>query len=244
MNSKVLGKKRVTNMKDCIVFMNDKFKLATTYKSIDGKLKEDMKKVSDEYGFTFQNMTSNIQVHSDIVNVVDGTSINNKIEGDALITNLKGVPLLIFTADCVPISILDKQNNAVGLVHAGWRGTYEQIVKKTILKMQELYNSKPEDLVCIIGPSIGSCCYEVSQDLVDKFTDRFSAIEKNIYEKRDDSVFLNLWSVNTAILRDTGVNSSNIHNMNICTSCESDKFYSYRKHDKTLGRIGTILEIR
>ncbi len=115
---------------------------------------------------------------------------------------------------------------------------------KTIEKMQELYNSKPEDLVCIIGPSIGPCCYEVSKDLIDKFVDRFEKTTDNIYESHDESVFLNLWSVNKSILKNSGVKEENIHDMNLCTSCRSDEFYSYRKDDKTLGRIGTILEIK
>jgi YfiH family protein len=224
--------------------IRDYFNLAVTHKSLDAKLKEDMKKLCDGCGFTFENMTSNIQIHSDIVNVVDESSICYKEEGDALVTNLKNVPLLIFTADCVPISIIDNVNKAIGLVHAGWRGTYEQISMKTIEKMQELYNSKPEDLVCIIGPSIGPCCYEVSKDLIDKFVDRFEKTTDNIYESHEESVFLNLWSVNKSILKNSGVKEENIHNMNLCTSCRSDEFYSYRKDDKTLGRIGTILEIK
>lgn len=224
--------------------INDSFNLAVTHKSLDAKLKEDMKKVCDGCGFTFENMTSNIQIHSDIVNVVDESSICNKVEGDALVTNLKNVPLLIFTADCVPISIIDNVNKAIGLVHAGWRGTYEQISRNTIEKMQELYKSKPEDLVCIIGPSIGPCCYEVSKDLIDKFVDRFEKTTDNIYKSRDESVFLNLWAVNKSILKNSGVKEENIHNMNLCTSCTSDEFHSYRKDDKTLGRIGTILEIK
>jgi len=224
--------------------IRDSFNLAVTHKRLDAKLKEDMKKVCDGCSFTFENMTSNIQIHSDIVNVVDESSICDKEEGDALVTNLKNVPLLIFTADCVPISIIDNVNKAIGLVHAGWRGTYEQISMKTIEKMQELYNSKPEDLVCIIGPSIGPCCYEVSKDLIDKFVDRFEKTTDNIYESHDESVFLNLWSVNKSILKNSGVKEENIHNMNLCTSCRSDEFYSYRKDDKTLGRIGTILEIK
>ncbi|MBS5786561.1 MAG: peptidoglycan editing factor PgeF [Clostridioides difficile] len=224
--------------------LSDSFNLAVTYKSLDAKLKADMKKVCDESGFILENMTSNIQIHSDIVNVVDKTNICDKVEGDALVTNLKNVPLLIFTADCVPISIIDRENKAIGLAHAGWRGTYGDISKKTIEKMQELYNSNPEELICIIGPSIGPCCYEVSVELIDKFVNKFGDLNNNIYVKRNDNVFLNLWSVNESILKKIGVKEKNIHNMNLCTSCRSNEFYSYRKDNKTLGRIGTILEIK
>lgn len=110
--------------------------------------------------------------------------------------------------------------------------------------MQELYNSNPEELICIIGPSIGPCCYEVSVDLIDKFINKFGDLNNNIYEKRNGNVFLNLWSVNESILKNVGVKEKNIHNMNLCTSCRSNEFYSYRKDNKTLGRIGTILEIK
>ena len=98
--------------------------------------------------------------------------------------------------------------------------------------------------VAIIGPSIGSCCYEVSYDLIDKFEKLLPNADEKIYEIRDEKYYLNLWEVNTQILKEFGVLKSNIINMNICTSCNCDRFFSYRKHEKTPKRIGTFIEIK
>ena len=218
--------------------------LAFTLKSIDAKSRDDISKVCKEQDFNINNLTSNIQIHSDIVNVVDVSKISHKYEGDALITNIKKVPLLVFTADCVPIAIIDTKNKAIGAVHAGWRGTYEQIAKKTIEEMSKNYNTNPDDIVCVIGPSIGPCCYEVSKELVEKFNTNLTNCEEKFYIIDKDRYYLDLWKINEYILQVSGVNKNNIINLNLCTSCNADKFHSYRKHQQTPERIGMIIEIK
>ena len=230
----------VEEIKDNIDFVN----LAITLKNIDAKSKDDMKLVCKEGEFTFENLTSNIQIHSDIVNIIDKNNVGEKIEGDALITNTKNVPLLIFTADCVPIAIIDKKNRAIGVAHAGWRGTYEKIGQKTIENMINQYNTNIDDIVCVIGPSIGPCCYEVSKELIEKFNIILTNKEEKFYIIKESKYYLDLWKVNEIILKEVGVKDNNIINLNICTSCKSDEFHSYRKDDKTPSRIGMILEIK
>ena len=188
--------------------------LAITLSNVNSKSREDMEVVCKDGNFNIKNLTSNIQIHSDIVNKIDESNIGQKKEGDALITNIPNTPLLIFTADCVPIAIIDN------------------------------YNTNPKDLVCIIGPSIGPCCYEVSKDLVEKFNMNFTNSTEKFYTIEEDKYKLDLWKVNEHILRECGVKDENIINLNLCTSCNSDKFHSYRKHNKTQERIGTILQIK
>lgn len=231
---------KVQQIDEKIDFVN----LAITLSSVDSKSREDMTLVCEDANFNINNLTSNIQIHSDIVNKIDEGNIGQKLEGDALITNIPNVPLLIFTADCVPIAIIDKKNKAIGLAHAGWRGTYDEIAKKTIEKMKENYNTNSEDLVCMIGPSIGACCYEVSKDLVEKFNMNFTNSNEKFYTIEEDRYKLDLWKVNEYILKECGVKEDNIVNLNLCTSCNSDKFHSYRKHNQTPKRIGTILQIK
>ena len=231
---------KVQQIDEKIDFVN----LAITLSNVDSKCREEMEFVCQSANFNIENLTSNIQIHSDIVNKIDENNICQKIEGDALITNVPNVPLLIFTADCVPIAIIDKKNKAIGLAHAGWRGTYDEIAKKTIEKMKENYNTNSEDLVCMIGPSIGACCYEVSKDLVEKFNMNFTNSNEKFYTIEEDRYKLDLWKVNEYILKECGVKEDNIVNLNLCTSCNSDKFHSYRKHNQTLKRIGTILQIK
>lgn len=231
---------RVNEIEKNLDFVN----LAVTLKNVDAKSKDDMLTVCKEGNFNFKNLTSNVQIHSDIVNVVEKCDIGLKRDGDALITNLTNTPLLIFTADCVPIALIDKKNKAIGLIHAGWRGTYSKIVKNTIDKMVEKYNTNPEDIVSVIGPSIGRCCYEVSEELIEKFNTILTNKDEKFYIIKEGKYHLDLWNVNEQILKECNVKKENIINLSICTSCESDRFHSYRKHDKTNERIGMILEIK
>ncbi len=230
----------VKDIKDNIDFIN----LGITVKDVDAKSKEDMSRVCNKGNFTFENLTSNIQIHSDIVNAIDKDNIGQKVDGDALITNVKNVPLLIFTADCVPIAIIDKKNKAIGIAHAGWRGTYDKIAQKTIELMSDNYLTNAQDVVCVIGPSIGPCCYEVSKELVEKFNIIVTNKEEKFYIIKEEKYYLDLWKINEYILKCAGVKEENIINLNICTSCRCDEFHSYRKHDKTPKRIGMILEIK
>ena len=217
--------------------------IAITTTNIDAKNLDDVNNAFKDV-FTLKNLSKNKQIHSNIVNKVDKDNIGQIIDGDAIITNEKNVPLLILTADGVPVVLVDKVNKAVGLVHAGWRGTYGKICSETLQSMKENYNTNTEDVVAIIGPSIGKCCYEVSYDLVEKFSALLPNADEKIYEIRDEKYYLDLWEINTQILKEFGVLKSNIINMNICTSCNCDRFFSYRKHDKTPKRIGTFIEIK
>lgn len=217
--------------------------IAITTTNIDAKNLDDVNNAFKDV-FTLKNLSKNKQIHSNIVNKVDKDNIGQIIDGDAIITNEKNVPLLILTADCVPVVLVDKVNKAVGLVHAGWRGTYGKICSETLQSMKENYNTNTEDVVAIIGPSIGKCCYEVSYDLVEKFSVLLPNADEKIYEIRDEKYYLDLWEINTQILKEFGVLKSNIINMNICTSCNCDRFFSYRKHEKTPKRIGTFIEIK
>ena len=217
--------------------------ISITTTNIDAKNLDDVNNAFKDV-FTLKNLSKNKQIHSNIVNKVDKDNIGQIIDGDAIITNEKNVPLLILTADCVPVVLVDKVNKAVGLVHAGWRGTYGKICSETLQSMKENYNTNTEDVVAIIGPSIGKCCYEVSYDLVEKFSALLPNADEKIYEIRDEKYYLDLWEINTQILKEFGVLKSNIINMNICTSCNCDRFFSYRKHDKTTKRVGTFIEIK
>ena len=218
--------------------------LVITTTNIDAKNEDDLFKTSSKDEFNLINLTRNSQIHSSIVNKIDEKNIGQRIDGDALITNVKEVPLLILTADCVPVVIIDPKNKAVGVAHAGWRGTYDKICKNTIDEMIKNYKSNPEDLICVIGPSIGPCCYEVSKDLVEKFNTNLANHAGEFDIIKDDKYFLDLWKINELTLKDCNVKDENIINLQICTNCNHDKFYSYRKHNKTPKRIGTMIQIK
>ena len=218
--------------------------LVITTTNIDAKNEDDLFKTFSKDEFNLTNLTRNSQIHSSIVNKIDEKNIGQRIDGDALITNVKEVPLLILTADCVPVVIIDPKNKAIGVAHAGWRGTYDKICKNTIDEMIKNYKSNPEDLICVIGPSIGPCCYEVSKDLVEKFNTNLANHAGEFDIIKDDKYFLDLWKINELTLKDCNVKYENIINLQICTNCNHDKFYSYRKHNKTPKRIGTMIQIK
>ena len=135
---------------------DDNIKIAFTNRKIDAKNSEDMKRFSDEYGFNYSNIVFNTQVHGADVRIVESEAdiTDNGKEADGLITNLAATPLLIFTADCVPVVFYDKKKSVAALAHAGWRGTYGNIAGEMVNIMTAKYNCKVEDIKTIIGPSV------------------------------------------------------------------------------------------
>ena len=185
------------------------------------------------------------QTHSSHVEVVRSNtsrgwnSLDDAIEDcDALITNLKGVALTVLTADCVPILLYDRKKEVIAVVHAGWRGTKEQIVSKTIEKMFEEFGSLAKDIVAGIAPSIGACCYEVGDDVAKHFLN----IE-NAYVKKNSKYMLDLPTINKNQLLSSGLKEENIEMSNICTACEVSSFFSYRKEAGCSGRFMSIIAL-
>lgn len=179
------------------------------------------------------------QVHGDSILKVTKNNIGiNDSPCDAIITNIKGVLLNIFVADCVPIVIYDTCNSVVGICHCGWKGTYLKLLTKTIDQLKKEYDSDIKDLLIGIGPSIGICCYNVSKDLYMDFNPTKS--EGNI---KDGKYFLNLKEINKNQAVEAGISPQNIELMDLCTSCNNESFYSHRKEGEPSGRFSAFIEI-
>ncbi|MCK4442699.1 MAG: peptidoglycan editing factor PgeF [Sulfurovaceae bacterium] len=183
------------------------------------------------------------QTHSDHISIITDVtsrgwdSMDNAIDDcDALITNQKGVMLTILTADCVPILLFDPKQNVVSAVHAGWRGTEKQIVIKTITKMEQEFNSNPVDILVGIAPSIERCCYEVDWGVAQYFKEY-----DNAFNKVGDKYMLDLPNINKSQLLKAGIQETNIQLSNICTSCEVDNYFSYRKEKGCSGRFMSMI---
>ena len=175
---------------DGYLINDDNVKIAFTNRNVDAKCSEDMKRFSDKYGFNHDNIVYNTQVHGADVRIVESIDdfTENGKEADGLITNLRNTPLLIFTADCVPVVFYDKQQGVVALAHAGWRGTYGNIAGEMVDIMTDKYGCKVEDIKTIIGPSVSVDNYEVSYDLIEKF----AALEvQGYYKEVDGKYYLN-----------------------------------------------------
>lgn len=148
---------------------------------------------------------------------------------DAMVTNAPGVMLVTLAADCVPILFFDPVKRAIGVAHAGWKGTVAKIPAQTIRAMQEHFGSVPSDIIVSIGPSIGACCYEVGYDVVVAADKAFGAGNPFVLMDMEHSkpVF-DLWKANLKSLTDVGVTPSNVEIARICTKCHADFFFSAR----------------
>ena len=221
---------------------DDNVKIAFTNRNVDAKSSEDMKRFSDKYGFNYDNIVYNTQVHGADVRIVESGDdfTENGKEADGLITNLRNTPLLIFTADCVPVVFYDKKQGVVALAHAGWRGTYGNIAGEMVDIMTDKYGCEVVDIKTIIGPSVSVDNYEVSYDLIEKF----SALEvQGYYKEVDGKYYLDLWKLNKELLKKCGILEDNIKIIDFCTVRDNDKFFSYRLDNATSKRIGTIIQL-
>lgn len=155
---------------------------------------------------------------------------------DALFTKQKKLCIAVSTADCVPIFFYDPQKSVISIAHAGWRGTCARIAENTIRSMQKCFNTDPEDLKVVLGPSISPDVYEVGRDLIDEF-EKSKFDTREIFKIRDNKYYLNLWLANRFVLEQAGVPQSNIEISGICTYSESEKYFSARRMGLKSGRI-------
>lgn len=175
------------------------------------------------------------QIHSNIVVIADQPGELG--EGDALVTARPGLYVTIRTADCIPVLIADTRTHAVAAVHAGWRGTAGEIVSHTVRTLVSEFHSDPVDLVAIIGPGIGRCCYEVGADVAQHF-DRW--LPRSVVESRSDQkTMLDLVAVNRAQLNSAGV--VNVIEAAPCTHCHSGMLHSFRRDGARAGRMHSAI---
>ena len=160
-------------------------------------------------------------------------------QSDALLTDQKGVMLGVLTADCVPILLYDPLQGVVAAIHAGWRGSAAKITAKCVATMRREFDTDPSDIVAGIAPSIGECCYEVGSDVAAHFTDY-----EGVLTVKGEKYMLNLPEVNRLQLIGAGVPDSQIELSGICTACNEDKFFSYRKTGGCSGRFITMIGLK
>lgn len=182
------------------------------------------------------------QIHSDKVHVYnkgDREFIEN--EGDAIVTNERSVIIGAFTADCVPVILVDENKNVIGAVHSGWRGTFNGISKNAIEKMVLEFKCDVKNIKAYIGPHIRQCCYEISDELKDKFLDKFNVDGEKLFKGRNLSMELCI----EEDLKSIGIKEENIHSFNLCTHCEKEnKLFSYRGSNGTYGRLFSFSYIK
>jgi YfiH family protein len=207
------------------------------------------------------------QVHSDTILFVEAPS-KSQLVGDGLITSTAGLLLAIQTADCLPIILVDPKHRAVGVFHAGWRGTLKRIVENGVGEMRRRFGTRPGDLKAAIGPGIHGCCYQVGQEVRDQFESQFAYAAKLFreVEERDPvrekypmlfltarppghselpkKIFLDLVEANRQQLSAAGVPARSIEASPLCTNCRTDLLFSYRAEKGKTGRMMAVAGIR
>ncbi len=185
------------------------------------------------------------QTHSADVRVVESLedAKDNSQKFDALISNVKKVLVGVKTADCVPVLIGDVKTKSFAAIHAGWRGTVDSIVIKTIEKMRKVYGSRSEDLVCAIGAAATGKHYEVGVEVIDAFAENFSTGGNLFTPTREGHALIDLHRANRQQLESVGVLPENIFTAPFCTMERTDLFFSYRVERKIYGKTGRLLSV-
>jgi YfiH family protein len=207
------------------------------------------------------------QIHSDLIHCV--TAVPKSVTaGDGLITQTPGILLAILTADCLPVILVDRKRRAVGVFHAGWRGTVKRIVEKGVGEMHRWFGTSPGDIRAAIGPGVHGCCYEVGPEVRSQFESQFKYAGQLFREVEESDpvrekypllfltarapghsvlpkkIFLDLVEANRRQLLAAGVPAKNIGASPLCTSCRTDLLFSYRAEKGVTGRMMGVAGIR
>lgn len=210
---------------------------------------ENYKRFCDAIDCNYQDVVFSNQIHEDKVYRVSkydkgkGLLRESDIKGiDALITNEKDVLLTTFYADCVPIYLFDPVNKAIGLAHSGWKGTVKEIGVKTAYKMKEEFNTKFEDLIIGIAPSISLCCFQVDKNVYLEFKEKIPFSTKYIFEDLEKGKYkIDLQGIIKQGFINIGVLEENIEVANICTKCNPDTFFSHRAMGDERGSLAGVM---
>jgi YfiH family protein len=164
------------------------------------------------------------------------------METDALITSERGICIAVMSADCVPVLLYDKKNQAIAAVHSGWRGTVARILEKTLAEMKRTFGTEGKDLVAGIGPSVSQESYEVGEEVVSEVTNAFGSDSSLMILKPNNKAQLDLWKANKLQLLAFGVNENSIEISDLCTVKNNNYFFSARKGDSGRFAAGIVLK--
>jgi YfiH family protein len=207
------------------------------------------------------------QIHFDLIHYVEDMPAQQLV-GDGLLTATPHLLLAIQTADCMPVMLVDTKRRAVGVFHAGWRGTVKRIVEKGVGEMRRWFGTKPRDIKAAIGPGVHNCCYTVGPEVRSAFESQFAYADKLFHEVKESdpvrekypllfltarapghselptNLFLDLVEANHRQLVDAGVSAKNIDSSPLCTSCRKDLLFSYRAEKGVTGRMMGVVGIK
>lgn len=217
------------------------------------RVMENYRRFAQAIGVSIEDMVLSQQTHTTNVRVVTEADRGNGItklqafhDVDGLITNVPGLCLVTFYADCVPLYFLDPVKKVIGLSHSGWRGTVGKIGKVTIEKMVDTFGCDPSDILATVGPSVCQDCYEVSEDVIERFKEVYAAADWDelFYENPNHHYQLNLWKANEIVFLEAGIKPEHMAISNVCTYCNRDVLYSHRAMGNDRGSLCAFLSLR
>ena len=200
----------------------------------------------DDFVLTHQTHTTNVRVVTEEDKGKGIVKTRDYEDVDGLVTNIPGIVLSTFYADCVPLFFYDPVKQVIAMAHSGWKGTVERIGEKMISYMGTEYDSKPEDIVCAIAPSICQACYEVSEDValrfLEVFGDRYG--DELLYKKENGKYQLNLHKACEVTLLDAGILPEHLDITDICTCCNPEFLFSHRASNGMRGNLAGVMMLK
>ena len=216
-------------------------------------VRENFRRIGSAMGIRCEDMVFTHQTHTTNVRVVTEADKGCGIvkprtysDVDGLVTDIPGICLVTFYADCVPLYFVDPVKKVIGLSHSGWRGTVGKIGKVTVETMCREFKSRPEDILAAVGPSICQDCYEVSEDVIRQFQKNFpeDCWDALFYQKENQKYQLNLWKANELIFYEAGILPEHIAVTNVCTHCNPDILFSHRTTGNERGTLSAFLALK
>ncbi|MBA1333708.1 MAG: Multicopper polyphenol oxidase [Firmicutes bacterium] len=211
---------------------------------------ENFRLICSAVGFELNNLVFTRQVHSSTVLRVGQsdrgkgiTKENDFSDVDGFVTDERDVVLTTFYADCVPLFFLDTEKASIGLAHAGWRGTVAGIAKETIKLMMKEFDSVPRNILVGIGPSICRNCYEVDEPVVKRLKETLECWRDVVVYTGKGKYLFDLQRTNRLILINSGVPDENITESEMCTKCNADLFYSFRREKENTGSLAALMQL-
>lgn len=221
--------------------------ISTTRGDDMAAIEENRRRIAAAIGVDPSDFTYTHQTHTTNVAVAEEKDRGGKFaDTDGMVTNVPGICLVTFYADCVPLFFVDPEHRAIGLSHSGWRGTVGRMGKVTLELMHEQYGTEPDQVFAAIGPSICQDCYEVSGDVIEEFRETFDEAlwPELFYEKADGKYQLDLWRANQAVMMEAGVGRERIAVTNVCTHCNPEILFSHRSTGTARGNLSAFLALR
>ncbi|MCD7905560.1 MAG: peptidoglycan editing factor PgeF [Clostridiales bacterium] len=213
---------------------------------------ENYRRLCSAIGSDYRNTVFSHQTHKDELYDVKPSDRGKGLirereihDKDGLVTDVPEIVLVTFHADCTPLYFLDPIKKVIALSHSGWRGTAMAIGAETVYKMEKDYGCERKNILCGIGPCIGSCCYQVDDAVRDVFREKFDFWKEFFKPDKEEGKYLfDLEGINKRILKEAGIRSENIETAELCTKCNSNLFYSHRVMGDKRGSMAALMELR